>query len=346
MNPYARDSRPAGAKSINTRSATGPDLHTTDALAKVAAMSAFHLAHISDLHVLDLGGTSVGAFLNKRLTGLGNLIGPRRGAHPAWLADALAARLERAEVDHVAFTGDLTNLALPSEFAAGRRLLERIGDGARLSAVPGNHDAYTLGAARASAGEAAIAPWATGVRRREDYPWVKAPRPWLRIYGLSSAIAAPAFIAWGEVGDAQRERLARLVEQEPPEVQVRIAMVHHNLHRRGVPARFTAQLRDSEAVAESLRKLRFTALLHGHTHAPHRGHLPGDDGRAGTLVLGCGSSTWYRPSHEQLAHFNVMTLDESGVVAVRSEVWSDSVRDFVPERSDLAEQARSRRVEL
>lgn len=309
-------------------------------------MSDFRLAHISDLHVLDLHGTSPLQFFGKRLTGLGNLVGPRRGAHPRWLAEALAERLARDDIDHVAFTGDLTNLSLASEFAAGRALLERIGDGARLSAVPGNHDAYTLGAARKGRGESAIAPWATGVTRRDGYPWVKAPRPWLRIYGLSSAVAAPAFIAWGEVGSGQRERLRRLVESEPAEVRVRVMMLHHNLHRRGVPARYTAQLRDSDAVAALASSLGFAAVLHGHTHAPHRGHLPDADGRPGTLVLGCGSSTWYRPSHGELAHLNVIGLGEDGVRSVRSEVWDEAARAFVADRGDLLDVAQNRRVEL
>lgn len=297
-------------------------------------MRSFTLAHISDLHVLNLRGTTPLRFLNKRLSGLGNLVGPRRGAHPAWLAEALVERLQDPAIDHVAFTGDLTNLALPSEFAAGRRLLARIGDGERLSAVPGNHDVYTRGAARSARGEQAIAPWAAGATRREAYPWVKAPTPWLRIYGLSSAVPAPAFIAWGEVGAPQLDRLAALVAEEDDAVRVRIALVHHNLHRRRLTAQLTARMRDAAALAEALTRLRFTLLLHGHTHAPHRATLASDGG-AGPLVLGCGSSTWFRPDHGELAHLNLIELSPDGVGAVRSEVWQPSERRFVADRDDL-----------
>jgi len=39
-------------------------------------------------------------------------------------------------------TGDLTNLALVSEFGAARERLKRLGDARDVSIVPGNHDAY------------------------------------------------------------------------------------------------------------------------------------------------------------------------------------------------------------
>jgi 3',5'-cyclic AMP phosphodiesterase CpdA len=300
--------------------------------------SAFCLAHISDLHVLDLHGTPPWRFLNKRITGLGNLVGPRRGAHPAFVADGLVDRLAALAPDHIAFTGDLTNLALPSEFRAGVALLARLGDGDALSAIPGNHDAYTGGAVRSARGERAISAWAGGTTGRADYPFVKAPRPWLRIYGLSSAIAAPPMIAWGQVGAAQLDRLQAAVAAEGPEVKVRIAMVHHNLHRRGPLAQLTSSLRDGDALAATLVRLGFDAVLHGHTHAPHLAHL-GDD-PCGVLVLGCGSSTWYRPGHGQWAHFNLLTLDPGGIRAIRSEVWDNDARSFRPARDDLLDVAR------
>ncbi len=304
-------------------------------------MERFCLAHISDLHVLELAGTSPLRFLNKRLTGLANLLGPRRAAHPTWLAEALVERLHDPAIDHVAFTGDLTNLALPSEFVAGVALLARIGDGARLSAVPGNHDVYTRGAAAASRAEAALLPWTAGAASRASWPYVKAPRPWLRIYGLHSAIPTAPLLAQGEVGAAQLLRLQRLVAAEPEGVRVRIALLHHNLHRRGLPSRHTSQLRDAKAVLSALCELGFTAALHGHTHVPHRGvYRPGDTaagqaGGASLLVLGCGSSTWHRPKHGHFAHLSRLTLrPDAGVVGIATEIWDEASRRFVMEHDD------------
>ena len=85
------------------------------------------LAHLSDVHVLELQGTPWRAFLNKRATGAVNLLGPRRGAHPTSAADhlagELAARLRDGRLDHVLITGDLTNLSLESEYRAARAVV-------------------------------------------------------------------------------------------------------------------------------------------------------------------------------------------------------------------------------
>ena len=63
---------------------------------------------------------------------------------------AIAREIKRAGVDHVAVTGDLTNLALETEFEAVRELLEdELGlHPSEVSVVPGNHDLYTRGAMR------------------------------------------------------------------------------------------------------------------------------------------------------------------------------------------------------
>lgn len=307
-------------------------------------MNSFQLAHISDLHVLSLRGTPPWRMLNKRLTGLGNLIGPRRGAHPAWLAGALVNRLDDPAIDHVAFTGDLTNLALPSEFDAGTALLARIGDGTRLSAVPGNHDVYTAGAARSDRADRALAPWTEGTARRDTYPWCKAPVPWLRIYGLSSAIPAPPMIAWGEVGRAQLDRLAALIAAEPTEVRTRVVLVHHNVHRRGKRTEWTSRMRDADTVVNALIEAGVDVLLHGHTHAPHRGRIV--RGARALWVLGCGSSTWHRPSHHELAHLNLLTLTPDGLGAIRTEVWDDTARHFVVEHADALPTSASVAVPL
>ena len=49
------------------------------------------------------------------------------------------------EPDHILITGDLTTTALPAEFRAARAALaDWLGDPARVTIIPGNHDRYTL----------------------------------------------------------------------------------------------------------------------------------------------------------------------------------------------------------
>ena len=79
------------------------------------------LAHLSDPHVLDLRGVPLHRLLlNKRLTGWVNLKVKRGHKHRPAVVEAMMADLQALAPDHVAITGDLTNLALEPEFEAAR----------------------------------------------------------------------------------------------------------------------------------------------------------------------------------------------------------------------------------
>ena len=318
------------------------------------------IAHLSDLHVLDLTGTSPLRFLNKRATGVANLLSARRDAHPVRIAEALAAALGPAglDVDHVLITGDLSNLALPSEFLRAQAIVRAIGGPDRVTVIPGNHDVYTAGAMRTARFESFFADWmvdlpvlpaaieAARTAGRAHYPFGKTIAPGVRVYGLSSAITAPPLVAWGKLGDAQLAKLRDLVAQEPrgtdprahdAAIHTRIVMVHHNLHPRSGVAEQTARLLDRAALITTLRDIGATALLHGHTHPPQQHRLDGD---SPTWILGCGSSTWFQPGHDRLAHFNVLTFDDqSGLIAAQAHVWSEAAGTFVASRDDLLARA-------
>lgn len=312
------------------------------------------IAHLSDLHVLDLNGTRWTQFLNKRLTGLANLAGARRNAHPIEIARKLGVSVRDAGAEHVLITGDLTNLSLPSELKAAQEVVQAIGPPEFVTLIPGNHDVYTAGALRTSRFEEAFDGYlpplagASGTGR-DRYPIARTIAPHVRVYGLSSAIPTPPFFAWGEVGGEQLKRLVDAVAAEPAEVTVRIVLVHHNLHTRGRLAERTAQLRDRAELAAVLRKIRATALLHGHTHEPHQGHLKAGTNAANpgeVLVLGCGSSTHSKPNHPDRARFNIMAVGPTGIDAVVGYGWRSSERRFVLLTDDLLAAAQGRALAL
>ena len=83
------------------------------------------IAHFSDLHLLALDGVPARRFLNKRLTGWANLRLKRRSIHRAQYVRAIAREIGRLGVDHAVVTGDLTNLALETEFALARQVIEQ-----------------------------------------------------------------------------------------------------------------------------------------------------------------------------------------------------------------------------
>lgn len=334
-----------------------------------ASARPFRIAHISDLHVLDLVGTKWHRFLNKRATGAVNLAGMRRNAHPTHVAELLAERLREDDIDHVIITGDLTNLALESEFARVRLIVERIGPPQYVTLIPGNHDMYTRGSLRHHRFEHAFSDYLVDegddkrsalTRGRLHYPFVRKPAPYLRLYGLSSAIPTPPLLAFGHVGKAQLERLQALVRQEPPEVRVRIMLVHHNLHHRVGIADHVASLFDRKAFSAVMHEVKATAVLHGHTHQPHQGHLPARlDGSvaiavtadAATLphdipVLGCGSSTWSSRGSVERARFNVLEIGFGGLERVVSYRLDSGLAAFLPEHDDLLNKALSQRIDL
>lgn len=304
------------------------------------------LAHISDLHVLDLAGVRPQQFVNKRLTGAANLLGSRRNAHPLHVAEVLADRMAQPDIDHVAISGDVTNLALPSEFARAAQVIAKIGGPQRVTMIPGNHDVYTWESLRARRFEQHFGaylgdtePSRSEARNqgRAYYPFARALAPHVRLYGLSSAVPTPAFFALGRVGAAQLQRLRQMVAAEPAEVRVRIAMVHHNLHRRGPVAEATARLLDRADLAEALLDCGVALLLHGHTHHPHQGHLLGKGG-AVLPVIGCGSSTWHRADQPN-ARCNLIDIGADGIAAVRSLHYSAQDDAFAPEHADLLARA-------
>ena len=101
------------------------------------------IAHLSDVHLFSADGARAADFLNKRWLGGLNLLVNRGQKYRADVFDALVADVNAQGVDHVACTGDITNLALPGEFRYARERFDRFALGpAEVTCIPGNHDNY------------------------------------------------------------------------------------------------------------------------------------------------------------------------------------------------------------
>ena len=87
-----------------------------------SAPTTFRLAHLSDVHVFASGALWTSSLWElKRLLGALN-VALRRGPR-AYDADVLADALGTVHADHVAITGDITNLATRAEFARAARIV-------------------------------------------------------------------------------------------------------------------------------------------------------------------------------------------------------------------------------
>jgi 3',5'-cyclic AMP phosphodiesterase CpdA len=284
------------------------------------------LAHLSDLHALDLNGIRWTRFINKRATGLVNLLGRRRDAHPLWLLDRLIDAVIDAAPDHVVITGDVSNLALESEFEAMRERLERLGGPERVSLIPGNHDVYTRGAASSRRFENYFSAWMWPDAPADDhhYPWLKLPHPELAIVGFSSAVPRAPFVATGVVSDAQLERFRAFASEGMFSNRFGVALVHHNLHRRRWHKQLLHGLRRREPFLGTLAEGGVRLVLHGHTHYAHRFESHG------LQIVGCGSSTWNSHDPEHMARFNIYTIEGGTLRDITVHRHDHNIGGFAP----------------
>ncbi len=233
----------------------------------------FRVAHISDLHVLSRRGVEWRAILfNKRITGYINLIRRRGRVHRRAYLEAVLGAAPR-DADHLVITGDITNLALESEFAEARSLLDEVARRIEVTVVPGNHDIYLPSVVRHRRFQHHF-----GHFLRSDlpslaldlpagrYPCVKLRGP-VAIIALSSAVPRPPFVAAGYLG---REQLAALQAMlAHPEVTRRTAvvLVHHPpLDSRIRLAQLHDGLVDAAALRRALGVLARGLVLFGHIH--------------------------------------------------------------------------------
>jgi 3',5'-cyclic AMP phosphodiesterase CpdA len=276
----------------------------------------FRLAHLSDLHVLALEGVGWRRFLNKRVSGLANLRSNRSHHHKPHLVDRLLGALDSAKADHLVVTGDLTNLALESEFEAVRRMFERHAlHPDHVSVIPGNHDAYTRGAHRAKRFEAYFAEFATSDRDVAEaasesgaFPFLRRRGP-LALFGLTTAVPRPLLVSSGVVGEEQRARLRALRALAPGATPVLLA--HHPVvNVRSAVKRTLRGLGDAGALVGDFAEHDHAVALHGHLHArmwrnakTSRGHIE---------VLGATSASLEHHEEHRMAGMNLYDFDASG----------------------------------
>jgi 3',5'-cyclic AMP phosphodiesterase CpdA len=293
------------------------------------------IAHFSDLHVLALQGVGMHRFLNKRLTGWANLRLKRKAVHHTELVHAIARAMSEGGYDHVICTGDLTNLALESEFAATRAIFDRELDlePSRVTVVPGNHDLYTRGAGTSRRFARYFADWL-----QSDLPALAAEtsaglfpivkfRGALAIIGLSSAVPRPPFIAAGELGKEQLDALARILAH--PEVASRTAIValHHPVVRKASARKqYLDGLRDGPALLAVLRSLHRGLVVHGHLHRRVQRAITTTDGRL--LQVGATSASLQSTDPDRMAGYNVYDVAPDGAIAVEARVYETATSSF------------------
>lgn len=225
------------------------------------------LAHLSDPHLTLAGiAPSLADLRPKRLLGRLSWQLNRRRRHRPECLQIVVDAVKAAGVDHIAVTGDLTNLGLPAEFVRARRWLDALGGPERVSLVPGNHDALVSGSW--SAAWPLLAPYLP-----DGLPYLHRHGP-LAIIGVSSAISTPPFCAYGRVGEEQAGQLGALLDAGRAAGLCRVVLVHHPPLDGIVGER--KSLHDRSRLCTVLAAHGAELVLSGHVHHASHHRLPGD----------------------------------------------------------------------
>mgnify|MGYP005838642121 CR=1 FL=1 len=179
--------------------------------------------------------------------------------------------------------------------------------------MPGNHDAYALGAL--GRGVSSWAPWlgdstdASGLGA-PDFP-VRWRRGTIDFIGVSTAVATPPLMASGRIGSGQMARLRKLLNDAAEAGQIRVILMHHPPDAGAEPWR--KSLRDAGALRALLRETGAELILHGHSHIRRRSSVAGPDGEIPVLGAGSASAAGRR---KEPGHYHRLTLDIDDMQAV------------------------------
>jgi 3',5'-cyclic AMP phosphodiesterase CpdA len=278
----------------------------------------FAFAHLSDPHLTSAREVPWSQLLNKR--GLGYLSQGSEGKGCQTALRALTADLSAGHPQHIAVTGDLTNLGTGVEYRQAADWLASLGAPETLSVVPGNHDCYAP--ALWAETLAQWRPWlASDDGGDGGFPTVRCRGP-VAFIGVSSAVPTAVGLATGWLGRGQRERLAEALRWTAAAGYCRVLLIHHPPQPYAVAWR--KRLTDAPEVRAVLASLGAELVLHGHAH---RFILDGIEGPGGAIpVLGAPSASASAATPAYRAGYYRCRVDTTA----QSWVWGIEARSLAP----------------
>ena len=280
----------------------------------------FTIAHLTDVHLGPLPRPRFEELRLKRVMGYVNWKRARERMSDMSALARLVDDMRALEPDHVAVTGDLVNIGLPSEFRRAAEWMRTLGDPRDVSLTPGNHDAYVRDAMPHLA--AAFAPWTLGdgdYAHGETFPFVRV-RGEVALIGLSTATPTGPLMATGRLGARQIESLGAILKKTGAQGLARVILIHHPPLSRGGPLR---GLTDARAFAATVARCGAEAILHGHAHKSMVHHLASPAARVegGRVpIVGAPSASSASSDPRQRAAYNLLRLERAG------DLWRVSAR--------------------
>jgi Icc protein len=178
------------------------------------------LGHISDLHLSDRGRYPRNGYAPRDCD-----------RHSNRLAQRVLDEMEKARVDHLVVTGDLTLSSESAEFERAAKLLRKWADAGKLTIVPGNHDVWTAESVKTSRFLRMVGPDGRGMRKPvPSYPFAALPAPEVAIIALDSTrYGDEPFDTSGLIGSAQLQACRELVRDHVKEGRAVLLALHHHL---------------------------------------------------------------------------------------------------------------------
>ncbi len=242
----------------------------------------------------------------KRFTGYLNWRRGRYLIHDMPTLERITADLLAQAPDHVAITGDLVNIGLESEFVTAQRYIERVGDGERVSVIPGNHDVYVRSSFRYFV--ASATPWMTSDGATQaSFPYTRV-RGGVALIGLSSGIPTAPLLASGELGEPQLRALGTALDEARKAGLARVVMIHHPPTRNG--ANLGRGLRDARAFEKVLAVNGADLIIHGHNHRQSVVRIKGPAGSA-IPVVGVASASAVPGSLSHRAAYHLYRIERA-----------------------------------
>jgi 3',5'-cyclic AMP phosphodiesterase CpdA len=267
-------------------------------------------AHITDPHLTSPERASLRDLLNKRVLSYISWRRHRRMIHDRGVLDMLIEDLRSSEAQHLAITGDLTQLGLDCEFQEALQWLRELSAPGKISLIPGNHDCLI-----AENWDRTLCQWQdfmasddSSLDDRDGFPTIRVRGPVMFI-GLSSAVPTSPFMATGTLGRRQRLRLGEMLEMARQRKLFRVVLIHHPLLPGGY--KWRKRLVDSQAVSKVIRRFGAELVLHGHTHKLTGRSLDGPDGKP-IPIIGLSSASAGEVSAERAARYSLWTVTRIG----------------------------------
>ncbi len=265
----------------------------------------FTLAHLSDPH-LPMPDARPLDLIGKRATGYFNWWRNRVHLHVPEALAGIVADIKAEQPDHIALTGDLVNISLPTEFSRAAQWLAGLSGPHDVTVIPGNHDVYVATAWPESLGlwGAYIAgdgqPPATSF---DVFPTLRRRGP-VALVGLSSGVPKPPLFATGTLGEAQIAKAQRLLADLKREEVCRVVLIHH-------PPLTTEshfkRLTDAAAFQAMIRRVGCELILHGHNHRSEVARIAGPDGPV--PVIGVTSASAAPDSKYGRARYHLIHIE-------------------------------------